>query len=138
MKKWRQREFEFRAWDMDINAFLDSWYICHHPNQFLVTDVLTKEEFPNAIALQYTGVKDVNGKKIFEGDIVNISNKLCNPSTPDWVGYVEYDTNGAAFIISLREDKDQVTHVLVISPASEIIGNVFQNPELVEKYKLEI
>ena len=77
---------------------------------------------------QYTGLKDKNGKRIFEGDIVVLHGGFL----PHWYHegqhvVVEYD--GSGFIPLCEYDSD--CGDLVISEECEIIGNVHDNPELI-------
>ena len=67
---------------------------------------------------QYTGLTDKNGKKIFEGDIVKISN--------DEIFEVKYEDGG--FTAGLFLGDWDYGHV-------EVIGNIYDNPELLEVEK---
>ena len=67
---------------------------------------------------QYTGLTDKNGKKIFEGDIVKISN--------DEIFEVKYEDGG--FTAGLFLGDWDYGHV-------EVIGNIHDNPELMEVEK---
>lgn len=83
---------------------------------------------------QYTGITDDNGKKIFEGDILGITNddpdydyitKVyldCDTLCVDVQGQ-DYDYTSIGFAIEIWNDEcDQV----------EVIGNIYDNPELLE------
>lgn len=75
---------------------------------------------------QYTGLTDKNGTKIFEGDILDFSDR----SDGDGYGVVVYDTNETEFGIvydSLFEGLGRHYH----SKNIEVIGNIYDNPELV-------
>lgn len=81
---------------------------------------------------QYTGLKDKNGTKIFDGDIVKVN---CESYTEQWkdIGVVEYFK--CAFGVSYENGK----HFLAFNNMSmyvrcyEVIGNIHDNPELIEK-----
>nr|DAP16354.1 MAG TPA: YopX protein [Caudoviricetes sp.] len=83
---------------------------------------------------QYTGITDDNEKKIFEGDILGVTNddpdydyitKVyldCDTLCVDVQGQ-DYDYTSIGFAIEIWDDEcDQV----------EIIGNIYDNPELLE------
>lgn len=138
--KWKQRELEFRVWHVNYEKWVENsgtfpfYKLSGSPTRLWVWDNSTEDfEEIHAIVTQYTGVKDVNGKKIFEGDIVN---KLPYPDCPDWIGYIKYEVNGSGFIVHLIGDTGELVR-MEVDFNSVILGNVFQNPELVEKYKLE-
>jgi len=76
---------------------------------------------------QYTGLKDANGKEIYEGDIVKSSYKYAQPKISEVI--MEY---GNSYI--LGEDLATGNEMLVSDHINEIevIGNVHTNPELLE------
>ena len=67
---------------------------------------------------QYTGVKDKNGKKIFEGDIVK--------DILGQIGQIIYKEKYSAFVV----DKWEVGYALWFDKGIEVIGNIYDNPEL--------
>lgn len=87
---------------------------------------------------QYTGLTDKNGRKIFEGDIVR---DIFNDSVVGIVRYGEYrnafnnDKHGGhvGFYVEWKDKQDLLRKDLAYwVKNSEFIGNIFNNPELME------
>ena len=81
---------------------------------------------------QYTGLKDKNGKEIYEGDIVHIPN--------DWEEYgwasgenYEIDFKEGRFRMKPKYKPNASGYDLENTNELEVIGNVWENPELLEK-----
>lgn len=87
---------------------------------------------------QYTGLRDKNGKKIFEGDIVQEQDDKC-------VGIVRYGVYDSSFnsdglgghmgfYIEWKEGRIKLRRIDIVfwSDVIEVIGNIFDNPELME------
>lgn len=81
---------------------------------------------------QYTGLKDKNGKEIYEGDIIFIKGET---KLLDIKGKVEYSNTFAQFIITNTGSIVNETEPLGDYEEEDIekIGNVYDNPELLEK-----
>lgn len=73
--------------------------------------------------MQYIGIKDKNGNLVFEGDIVIVFNKTAN------MGKVVFD-NGMYCVRSAKYKVPQV--LLQFKEDIEIIGNIYENPELIK------
>lgn len=80
---------------------------------------------------QYTSITDKNGKKIFEGDILKSHYDVDYP-TDYAIEIVVWDGN--AWCIKQGECPCEFIDEMSL-PCSEIIGNIHDNPELLEVEK---
>lgn len=78
---------------------------------------------------QYTGLTDKNGKRIWENDIVRRTD-LHVVSEPS-VGFIEYDLKNTSFLIHWT-DKVEYSPTYHWKDRLEVIGNIFDNPDLLE------
>ena len=132
------REIKFRAWlkedrkmeDVKTMDFTDKTIRCLKKNEFINAYLLRRVSFDDVELMQYTGLKDKNGKEIYEGDIVLI--KLDETST--WYKTVVGFKKGA-FIANLidKEDYVYIFHHGFTGDDFEIIGNVYENKNLLEE-----
>ena len=93
---------------------------------------------------QCTGLKDKNGRLIFEGDVLNRSkpDKVAGQYVVLWRGgrweavktMIELKRVSSQFILTLPDNHSSFTHTLDVidNEFLEIIGNVHDNPELLE------
>ena len=116
-------EIKFRAWDTTDNTMWAPWnpYITQF-QAFEIADrlcsgrFLRKEEEHNYIFSQYTWLKDMNWKEIFEGDIVNIAKD-------NWISNKK---------LEVKWDKWGFFPLTLYALECEIIGNIYENPNLLE------
>lgn len=125
---------KFRAWDKELQTMLDVPLIDFKKRvlvgehwKFGETNFVSFDEIE---LMQSTGLKDKNGKEIFEGDI------LCDEG-------LEQEDEFVYVTVSYREGMwvcDQITDELCgyggalneFSNDYSIIGNIYENPELLE------
>ena len=127
------RELKFRAWDKNGKRFLNGFYLytgsCVGNAEIGVwnnaeTDIVF-DDYPQLILSQYTGLKDKNGKEIYEGDMLSVDGR--NSGLPVVVIYEDgafmgaYTDSTFKYLLNSGELHLQKT---------EVIGNVYENPEL--------
>ena len=124
------REILFRCKRTDNGEWVQG-YICRYgwigkEKDYIIPDyasaLYTAEIDPETVG-QYTGLTDMNGRKIFEGDTV------WNSYDEDY-GKVEWDNDMAKFIITFPTFT--VDFANVYGEELEIVGNVYDNPELLK------
>ena len=73
------------------------------------------------------GIKDKNGKLIWENDIVNCLTEDCS-------GYIGWNESEAGFYFNvlLEDGSFEEEHIYDYQDCIEVIGNTFDNPELLE------
>lgn len=90
-------------------------------------------DFDDVVLMQSTGLRDKNGKEIFEGDVVTDGHTTGDIKNHPTLGFYMVDDNGVerwfsngATIEDFEEDVETAARIL------EIIGNTHTNPELAE------
>jgi uncharacterized phage protein (TIGR01671 family) len=94
----------------------------------IIQDMVAHEVDINTVG-QDTGLLDKNGKEIYEGDRLRHLIRHLNGT----IGVVEYDRAGFT-VIEKREEGGKTWNALN-DPQWEIIGNIYQNPELTSQEK---
>lgn len=141
------REIKFRGKRNNESEWLYGHYFINRGLHFIVNDgiapagntFLDYEVDPETVG-QFTGLRDKKGREIYEGDVLGAGNKV--------IGWVEGDVRGYCYdVVYIKKDVND-------SPAAgdkrwslystiqydypnmiEVIGNVHDNPELMEEKK---
>lgn len=139
------REIKYRAWDKNIKrmgfvfridyevepirineVFVNTlFYARHDLGEFVISD-------PKYI-MQYTGLEDKAGKEICESDVIEVTSypmkKFSQDRDLDNPYYTKYEVIYDAPKFMLGETYD----FLFNGDKWEVIGNIYENPELLEK-----
>jgi len=75
---------------------------------------------------QFTGLRDKNGKEIYEGDIIRNVKGLVKTQSG------EYEDDAEVFVVKYEDAKFNVSYYAQVANSLEIIGNIHDNPELLE------
>jgi uncharacterized phage protein (TIGR01671 family) len=124
------REIKFQAWVPDIGQMVQvaeidlvngvvSWYTSEAEIMARIPDA---DAFLDRVKLrQYTGLRDKNGKEIYEGDIVRYLNIINDSCTEVIIWHQDI----ASFGTKTKSGLDCMY-------ACEVIGNIYENPELLQ------
>nr|DAJ87135.1 MAG TPA: YopX protein [Caudoviricetes sp.] len=120
---------KFRAWHNELGRMMsisDMWFNVDSLGEIGLNDSVMNDYItvsPDEIKLmQSTGLKDKNGKEIFEGDIVSIDTDEFD------LLFVKYES----CIYWLMDDEECVEHLSDYYKYVSIVGNIYENPELLE------
>jgi len=90
-------------------------------------------EYPDVVLTQSTGIKDKNGADVYEGDIIEATISSRWTGVSRWIGVVKYSVERASYILEdINEFLSDFTYLKQSSNGFEIIGNIYENPELME------
>lgn len=142
------REIKFRAWDLEKKR----WYKASLKKDGWTTHdtSLTLGDYSNGVSpwMQYTGLKDKNGKEIWEGDVLCVYDKAVTPVTDEGQGPIEICNhlvsvemrNGIwGFEIPRTDDGETGWYGIhywntdISSDSYDVIGNIMENPDLIQK-----
>ena len=145
------REIKFRAWDKAEKKMITHpslWTMDLEGGLFYGNTKMTKNDdvlnYP-IILMQYTGLKDKNGKEIWEGDIAYLTDVTPNPKKTlvtikfekDLVGFGVFMFRAPSDMSWLQYRKVDVSTGSIdiehtYSTFVEVIGNIYENSDLLK------
>ena len=126
------REIKFRAWlkedekmaNVETMDFTDKSIQYLKRSEIINVYILRRESFDDVELMQYTGLKDKNGKEIYEGDILFFRDENMK--------YIVV-WQDAAFIIKsieIRKYSEKMYWLDDTEICCEIVGNIYENKKL--------
>ena len=119
---------KYRVWDKELRTMLDVSLIDFKKGvlvgehwEFGETNFMSFDEI---VIMQTTGLFDRNGKEIFEGDVLTSQNYPVK-------GVVEFRTDLGLWVHYLK-GYSYFEYLGNVAGSKEIIGNIYENPELLE------
>lgn len=148
MQELMQDRYKFKIYDKTEKKFLpldsktentDSWISIDNTGVYLVErdnarDVAFFTDITeDVIILQCTGLKDKNGKLIYEADIVRFKDNITINGSKAHIAVIEHNEAFNAFmyhaecmgLYTVNKAQNEKFNV-------EVIGNIYENPELLE------
>lgn len=112
---------KFRAWDKETKTMNGMAEIYRNRNQ----EIELRPRDEKITLMQSTGLFDKNGKEIFEGDIVKMAKDVYSDPTY----YEVIRPRGGAYRL---ESNQHGCELWLRHTICEVIGNIYENPELLE------
>ena len=122
--------FNFRIWNKQENKYLDGIFAVARSGRLIIDlDILQDYDNPSDLIIeQCTGLKDKNGKLIYENDVLLCERKIVDGGTGTEISYktsgvVQRDKNGMYYI----NGKDWYgSDITFYNECAEIIGNIHE------------
>lgn len=145
------RDIKFRAWDKAFRKMFKVISVGYEGKETLAWRFPFEDERvgwssagwevgKECDLMQYTGLKDKNGKEIYEGDVLTSHEyPFQDDGVYNYHGVVEWADEAAAFVITKRVVNpkrrgisDGIAEYMEEMDSFEVIGNIYENAELVK------
>ena len=122
MKAWLKKEKKMVA---IIGIDFNYEYIRYTEDDNLFNENYKTAESKNIELLQFTGLKDNGGQELYEADVIKF-----NDGIDDIYGLISYDDEDGTYRVSYENITE---HLSDLEGDFEIVGNIFENPDLHEQ-----
>ncbi|WP_369355691.1 YopX family protein [Lysinibacillus capsici] len=119
------REMKFRVWSNHTKKMFDDGFYISQNGDLFQNDSLDYKSKDSFEVMRYTGFKDSKGNEIYEGDIVKISDH-------PFQGSIDINGNYEVYYNEYTELSCGGWYLFRMKHYAEVIGNKFENPELLK------
>ena len=132
---------KYRAWDSAKKEMFKDTFAITESGQVVVVEQESVASSPDyvfvdhLVIMQSTGLKDKNGKEIFEGDVLTNGMDIVDVRNHETLGFYTLVNGREVFFghgTSIEEFEENIEGFTEIA---EVLGNVYENPELLEAIK---
>jgi uncharacterized phage protein (TIGR01671 family) len=120
----QMREIKFRAWSKEFGMSPATTLT----NMLQVVARRDPHDYPDELMtlMQFTGLKDKNGREVYERDVVRRELRLGQElNEVAW-------TFGGFYLRNITNDAASISFHLITEVELEVIGNIYENPELLK------
>ena len=133
------RDIKFRLFDIEDRKMKDKVFSKDLEAFSLTYCLKNKDEY---VVMQYTGIKDKNGKEVYEGDIMgqcfdDYKDSICEVKYEDGMLILENIKNKYKRPCNINDGFgwSKLSNYTGYKNGFEVIGNIYENKELLEKIK---
>lgn len=126
-RAWNKATKEMHEADDIVSLNFEEKQICV---KTLFFGQLSYYDFDDIVLMQSTGLKDKNGKEVFEGDIITNGIEIADIKNHQTLGFYTALDDREYFLSSGISVEDFEEYADEFSQIAKIIGNIYENPEL--------
>ena len=125
-------EIKFRAWN-EVEGFLDTAWSIDFEHRLVCHRAHNQSDLDDCVLMQYTGLQDKNGREIYEGDIIALEVikgvKIKVPVKFENGSFNIHEIPGG---YGFSDTAYPLGKLFLRDFGIEAIGNIYENPELLE------
>jgi len=130
------REIKLRAWDKEGKELLQGvpvkgGFRALEKGELTFSQILDEYNADRFEVMQFTGLKDKNGKEIYEGNVFSALNGNWQVKFGEWLLYIakEHALVKMYGFYCERREEGRSHQLSPIPEEMEVIGNIYENPE---------